>query len=292
MNESVSVIVPFFNSASTILPCLDSILSSECAGIDEIICVDDGSGDGSAALVAGRAALDVRIRLVRQDNRGPAAARNRGAVIAKGDVIFFVDADVRLSAYTLTILVRRLQIDGFSCAVPLVLPIKKGNIIEEFEVERHKKVFGTDSRVVKLAPTYAFLIKKDIFNKVGRFDEKFKYPAAEDYDLSARITDMGYSIFHSVDAVVYHDHATDMHLLLRRAFLYGREGVKFSIKHKRLYIEIFFLFAGILAPFKALMRRSVRMGIVGFCFSATMAAGRLCGFLRYGLEALPWVKYE
>ena len=72
----VSVIVPVYNVAAFLPRCLDSLLAQTLREI-EIVCVDDGSTDGSGALLDGYAAKDGRIRVIHQANAGVGPARNR-----------------------------------------------------------------------------------------------------------------------------------------------------------------------------------------------------------------------
>ena len=102
----VSVIVPVYNAELTLGPTLDDILSQTLREI-EIICVDDGSADGSAALLDAFSKKDPRIRVVRQENQGAGIARNTGMDQARGEYFCFLDADDRFepnllaSAYAL-----------------------------------------------------------------------------------------------------------------------------------------------------------------------------------------------
>jgi glycosyltransferase involved in cell wall biosynthesis len=88
----VSVIVPCFNYAHTLGETLESVLTQTMPEW-ECIVVDDGSTDDTRDTVAAFAARDARIRYIRQENRGPAAARNRGIEAATGTYLQFLDAD-------------------------------------------------------------------------------------------------------------------------------------------------------------------------------------------------------
>lgn len=89
----VSVVMPVYNAAATIVPTLDSALSQDLDDF-EILCVNDCSTDDSAAIIADIAARDPRIRLLdNPQNLGPGGSRNAGIRAARGDYVFFLDAD-------------------------------------------------------------------------------------------------------------------------------------------------------------------------------------------------------
>ncbi|SFD36142.1 glycosyltransferase family 2 protein [Paracidovorax konjaci] len=90
----VSVVIPAYNAEATLARALDSVRAQTLPPF-EVICVDDGSRDGSAALARRYdPAGAFRLRVVEQPrNAGTAAARNRGMELAEGDVIAFLDAD-------------------------------------------------------------------------------------------------------------------------------------------------------------------------------------------------------
>ncbi len=88
----VSVIVPVYNVAPYLAQCLDSLLRQTLNDI-EIICVDDGSTDGSGRIMEEYAKKDRRIRAVHMENAGGGAARNKGMEWARGDYLHFCDPD-------------------------------------------------------------------------------------------------------------------------------------------------------------------------------------------------------
>lgn len=87
----ISVVIPTYNRAR-FLPAAVASVRAQSYQCDEILIVDDGSGDDTAEVVA---ALGPGVRLIRQANAGPAAARNRGIHEARGDLIAFLDTDDR-----------------------------------------------------------------------------------------------------------------------------------------------------------------------------------------------------
>ena len=94
----VSIIVPVYNVEKYLARCLDSVCSQTERDI-EIICVNDGSTDSSAAILDDYAGKDSRIRILSQPNGGLAAARNAGLDAATGDWVMFVDSDDFIPPY-------------------------------------------------------------------------------------------------------------------------------------------------------------------------------------------------
>ena len=88
----VSVIIPVYNVEKYLRACLDSVVNQTLRDI-EIICVDDGSTDGSGAILDEYAAKDGRVRVVHQANAGAGVARNVGLDLATGEYLFFCDPD-------------------------------------------------------------------------------------------------------------------------------------------------------------------------------------------------------
>ncbi len=87
--ESVSVVIPTHNAAAFLAEAVASI-RAQTRPVDEILVVDDGSTDGTAGVIA---AMGGNVRAVRQERAGAGAARNRGAELARGSWLAFLDAD-------------------------------------------------------------------------------------------------------------------------------------------------------------------------------------------------------
>lgn len=91
MPTDLSVIIPVYNAALLLNRCLDSVFNQKTRYTYEVILVDDGSTDNSVELIKAR--TETNIRLFRQQNAGPAKARNKGIELAQGKYCAFLDAD-------------------------------------------------------------------------------------------------------------------------------------------------------------------------------------------------------
>ena len=108
----ISVILPTYNRANLIGETLKALLNQSRLP-DEIIVVDDGSTDNTAEVVH---AVDPKIRLIRQENAGPAVARNRGLAEARGEFIQFFDSDDIPASNKLEVQLRALEASGADIA--------------------------------------------------------------------------------------------------------------------------------------------------------------------------------
>lgn len=88
----ISVIIPVYNVEKYLNECLDSVVNQTFSDI-EIICVNDGSTDGSLSVLKEYSSHDSRLKIISQENRGLSAARNAGLKVAKGNYIYFLDSD-------------------------------------------------------------------------------------------------------------------------------------------------------------------------------------------------------
>ncbi len=107
----VSVVVPVYNVEPYLRACLESI-ARQTHGELEVIVVDDGSTDGSAAIARSFAARDSRFRVLSQANGGLGNARNNGAAEARGELLAFVDSDDELPANAYELLLGALERSG------------------------------------------------------------------------------------------------------------------------------------------------------------------------------------
>lgn len=184
---ATSVIMPCYNSESSVEASIASILAQTYGGF-ELIVVDDGSSDGSVEKVGRLAATDARIKLIRQTNRGPAAARNRGIQAAVGEFVAFLDADDTWSPVCLEKL--HLEIERSPQAVLAYGGWQNIGL----EAQRCRPYIPPDYEAGDKAaylfqncpwPIHAVLVKRDAVIDAGGFNENLS--SCEDFDLWLRI---------------------------------------------------------------------------------------------------------
>jgi len=98
----ISIIIPVYNVERYLARCLESVLTQTFSDF-EIICVNDGSTDSSAAILDEYAKKDKRIKVITQPNQGISVARNNGLKVAQGQYIYFLDSDDCIHPQTLEI---------------------------------------------------------------------------------------------------------------------------------------------------------------------------------------------
>ncbi len=181
--SGISVIIPTCNRRSTIKRAVDSVLSQTLRA-DEVIIVDDGSTDGTAALIR----RDYPgLTLLTQENQGVSAARNAGIRRAAGQWLAFLDSDDVWHPEKLARQVKQLK------AQPQYLLVHSDEIwmrrgVRVNPMKKHKKHGGHIFRhclpLCAISPS-SVLIHAAVFAQVGLFDERF--PVCEDYDMWLRI---------------------------------------------------------------------------------------------------------
>ena len=131
----LSVVVPVYQVEAYLEECLDSLTSMRYRNV-EIIVIDDGSTDGSAAIAERYRSQDDRVRVVRQENGGLGAARNRGIREATGDLVTFVDSDDTVTANGYAKMVRILGQTGSDFAVGSLRRQVRGRYLERHWLRR------------------------------------------------------------------------------------------------------------------------------------------------------------
>lgn len=218
MNPEISVVIATYNGREHISYCLDALLGQQTSHTYEIVVVDDGSMDHVAEVVR---TYD-NVRFVRQDNAGPAAARNRGVHEAKGEIILFIDDDCVASPDWIEKMLAPFQ-------DPSVMGVKGSYVTEQRELiaqfvqleyeEKYDKMARAEQ--VNLVDTYSGAFRSKTFQEMGGFDENFRTASVEDRDFSFRLAQAGHRLIFTPEAKVRHTHVDSVGAYLRKKFKNG-----------------------------------------------------------------------
>jgi glycosyltransferase involved in cell wall biosynthesis len=179
MKSLVSCIVPVYNGERHLGAALDSILAQTHRPI-QVIVADDGSTDGTANVAASYAD---EVQYVRQQNRGPATARNLGLGAATGQFIGFLDADDLWHPEKLARQMARFVADPqLDYCVTHILNFWEEEVREEAELMKEHPRSGAVPGYV----TGTLLARSRLFDAIGRFDEQLAHGDATDWFLRAR----------------------------------------------------------------------------------------------------------
>lgn len=182
----VSVIVPTCNRPHLIRRTIDSILKQTFQDF-EIIVVDDGMKERAEEVV--KSFGDSRIRYIHHEtNKGGGAARNTGIKVAQGEYIAFLDDDDEWSPDKLERQIKAMDKSGddvgfcFTAITQILDNEERSTNIEDGVIDYYEKSLTTFKRVL----TSALLVKKEVFERVGYFDEKL--PSHQEAELIIRIS--------------------------------------------------------------------------------------------------------
>ncbi len=176
-DERISVVIPVFNGERFLAEAVASIVTHRIAPT-QIVIVDDGSTDGTPEIVAG---LGGTITSVRQTNRGPAAARNRGIELADSDLVAFLDADDLWGAGHPTAALGRLREAG-----DLDMVIGRTQCLRYEGDVGGRACFRPWREPFHSVNVGSWLCRRDLFGRVGLFDETLTYGEDLDWFLRAR----------------------------------------------------------------------------------------------------------
>jgi glycosyltransferase involved in cell wall biosynthesis len=187
----VTVAIPTWNRAHLVGRALASALAQTFTDV-EILVVDDGSTDGTAAV-----ARRFPIKYLHQANRGAAAARNTGLTAARGSLVAFLDADDILPRTKVSTQVRYLVAHP---EVDCVLGRQRFRCEEGFEVPRwlaRDPVYGEVGGI----PLVSAMYRRAVLDALGGFDPAYR--VSDDLDLFVRLREQGYRYEVLADLVLY-----------------------------------------------------------------------------------------
>lgn len=173
---AVSVVVPVFNTEKYLPRCLDSLSKQTLSDI-EIICINDGSTDGSLKILEEYATKDARIKVLSQENSKQGAARNRGLEIAKGEFVTFVDSDDWIEPDYCELLYNAAQKHNVNIAAATTVRNYDGKTKYHLKLTEEKVYTDVNSIIQALEYNFNTSSKLYRFDKIKnlRFEENVLY---------------------------------------------------------------------------------------------------------------------
>ena len=227
----VSIIIPAYNAAATIGRTLSALSKQNCFQPFEMIVVDDGSTDGTKEIVA----TFPTVKYIRQDNAGPAAARNHGAKVALGEYLAFTDSDCIPHEDWVSQLMsgfgqQQVGVVAGSYGIANPQSVLARCICSEI-LWRHTHLMPDFPNAFG---SYNFCVRKNVFDAVGRFNTGYRRASGEDNDLSYKVTRSGWRIYFQRQALVDHFHPSGVFKYLKEPCRHGFWRVKMYKDHPRM----------------------------------------------------------
>jgi len=224
----ISIIIPTYSRPTQLATCLQSLANLRYPRDRfEVIVVDDGSPMSLETAVA-PIRKQLNLKLLKQPNAGPAAARNRGAQQAQGEYLIFTDDDCApapdwLQAFAATIAempdclaggrtINRLTDNLFSTTSQLIVDI----------VYRH---YNANPQQARFFASNNMALPAQRFHELGGFNANFR--TSEDRELCDRWRQRGWRMIYAEDAVIYHAHDLTLHKFCRQHYAYGKGAYRY-----------------------------------------------------------------
>lgn len=238
-----SIIVPTYNRPGQLSACVAALARLDYPRDQfEVIIVDDGSAQlPDAGIASFRDRLN--LRLLRQANAGPGAARNRGANRARGRILAFTDDDCTPHADWL----RKLEVRYASAPDPVIIGGTVLNALPDNRYARASQLIvdvgyayhNSDPDRARFFTANNLALPADYFHELGGFDVTFGTTASEDRELCGRWQHRGYRMIYAPEVVVDHAHTLTWRTFCRQHFNYGRGAVRLQQARVRQGWQLF-----------------------------------------------------
>ena len=212
----LSVIIPVKNGASHIEGCLNSIRSMEISDAEiEVIVVDNGSTDDTREILASQ-----NVIVLREETPGPYAARNRGANIARGDILAFTDIDCRVDVQWASSILTAME--RFDAVCGMSLGAEGGEIARLIQSRYQENIENRASATPPLPifDTRNAAVRKVVFDEVGGFDTRL-LDIADDL-LGILVLKSGHKIGFEPGMIITHIHPESLRDVGKRQRRHGR----------------------------------------------------------------------
>jgi succinoglycan biosynthesis protein ExoA len=268
----VSVVIPVRNEEPHIAAVLDALLAQDYPDDRfEVLVVDGHSTDNTREVVESYTKRYENIRLFSNPKYLSSAARNIGIRESRGDIILIVDGHCLIDNPAMLANVdHAMRKPGvFALGRPQPLFLKNANLTQRaIAIARHSPVghhpdsfIYSDQPQIVPAISTAVAYRREVFNRIGLFDERFD--ACEDCELNYRFDQAGMSCYFTPDIAVRYKPRNSVFGLCKQMFRYGRGRIRMAQKHPMSFSWKMFL--------PALLILGIVIGGIGACFSQVIA---------------------
>lgn len=220
----ISIVIPTYNSDKLIANLLDSVFKSRVNDF-EVIIVDDCSTDKTVEIVKNYPVKLVELR----ENSGPAKARNAGVKAAKGNIIFFLDADVIVMDGTIKEVEDYFDKNPLSnCVIGICTkePLNEGFVPRYMALFEYIHLSGSKAEKVSVFSPRCGAVRTDFFKKMGGFNEKYAGADVEDFEFARRIN--------KVDRIVL-----NRKMIVKHQFAGFKQAMKNYFKRAIMWVHLF-----------------------------------------------------
>ena len=214
--QKVSVIIPTYNYAHFIAEAVESVLA-QTVPVFEIIVVDDGSSDNTEEVIK---QLGDKVKYIRQKNGGVGLARNTGVKNSSGEFIAFLDAD---DIWLPQKIERQIELFQTDAEIGLITTAMREFYIREKTLQIYaegKNGWCAENLLllepVAVGPGSTTLVKREVFEKIGGFDENKELHPSEDWEFCYRVAREFKLAFLPEVLVEYRNHGNNGHLQIPR----------------------------------------------------------------------------
>ncbi len=238
--QTFSIIIPTFERPRQLACCLDALASQQYPRENyEVIVINDGGQTALQPIVA-QFQDKMALKLIKQQNAGPAAARNAGAALATGRLLAFIDDDCVAPHDWLANLARRFAVEpNYAIGGQTInaLPDNLYATASQILIAYLYSYYHLNQAQATQPPFFAsnnLALPAEGFNAIGGFDTRFPLAAGEDRDLCERWQYAGYRVRYAQEVLVSHFHDLTLRTFIQQHFHYGRGNFRFQqLRQKR-----------------------------------------------------------
>ena len=288
----ISVVIATYDRPERLRECLESLTRSVFPrALFQVVVIDDGSPQSSVEVTRSFES-ELNIRCIRQENLGPAAARNRGVSESSSRFIAFIDDDCRTDPQWLSVIVRNLEATPdvfFGGRTPNELSSNVCTLASQTILDAVYAFYNADESDPRFFASNNIALGRDRFVELGGFDTAFPLAAAEDRDFCDRWRFRGWPMRFLPDAVVMHAHSMNLQGFWRQQYNYGRGAFHYHrLRRLRKSGEIWqdTRMHAVLPKlmFRALGEMDWSTRIKVFSLLLVWQIANLCGFIRESLS--------